>query len=140
MSIPRHRLTVLIGILLGFIFGIAVSRARVIAVSAHAKDAAPAQQTGRQPQFENDNVRVWKSLILPNSPLALHRHDHGRVIIALHGGTMNIVDSSGTKDVHIWESGHAYWLPSMPPGAMHSDVNAGTSPIEVMVVELKNDK
>jgi fructose-1-phosphate kinase PfkB-like protein len=53
---------------------------------------------------------------------------------------MNIVDSTGAKEVHVWERGHAYWLPAMPPGTTHSDVNAGKSPIEVMVVELKNDK
>jgi hypothetical protein len=140
MSFPRQHLGLLIGIFAGFALGILLPRTRVVAVSAHVQAPAPAQQTGRQPQFENDNVRVWKSLILPNSPLTLHRHDHGRVIIALRGGTMNIVDSTGPKDVHVWESGHAYWLPAMPPGAMHSDVNAGNSPIEVMVVELKNDK
>jgi hypothetical protein len=70
----------------------------------------------------------------------LHRHDHGRVIIPLQGGTMDIVESTGAKEEHVWDRGHAYWLPAMPPGAMHMDVNAGSKPIEVMVVELKNDK
>ena len=31
-------------------------------------------QTRREPQFENEHVRVWKSIIMPNQPLALHRH------------------------------------------------------------------
>jgi hypothetical protein len=97
-------------------------------------------QTQRFPQFENENVRVWRSRVLPNSPLNLHRHDHGRVIIPLQGGTMNIVQQNGPTESHVWEVGKAYWLPANPPGTMHADVNAGSKPIEVMVVELKNDK
>jgi hypothetical protein len=62
--------------------------------SARAAAQAPAQsaaQTQRVAQFENEDVKVWKSLVLPNQPLTMHRHDHPRVIIALKGGTMKIV-------------------------------------------------
>jgi beta-alanine degradation protein BauB len=97
-------------------------------------------QTQRIPQFENDQVRVWKSIVMPNAPLALHRHEHPRVIIALAGGTMNIVKQSGATETHQWETGKAYWLPANPPGELHTDVNAGSKPIEVIVVELKNAK
>jgi quercetin dioxygenase-like cupin family protein len=96
--------------------------------------------TQRVPQFENPHVKVWKSTVVPNSPLPLHRHDHGRVIIALRGGTMKVVDQSGTSETHVWETGKAYWLPANPPGTMHTDVNAGDQPIEVMVVEVEDDK
>lgn len=96
--------------------------------------------TQRIPQFENPHVKVWKSTVVPNSPLPLHRHDHGRVIIALRGGTMKVVDQSGTSETHVWETGKAYWLPANPPGTMHTDVNAGDQPIEVMVVEVEDDK
>lgn len=97
-------------------------------------------QTHRVPQFENEDVKVWKSLVLPNAPLAMHRHEHPRVIIALTGGTMKIVEQSGASEAHVWETGKAYWLPANPPGTMHSDVNAGDKPIEVMVVELEKEK
>ena len=30
-------------------------------------------QTRRIPKFENDEVKVWKSVVMPNSPLPLHR-------------------------------------------------------------------
>ena len=96
-----------------------------------------ATQTQRIPQFENDDVKVWKSIVLPNAPLAMHRHEHPRVIIALAGGTMKIVEQSGPSETHLWESGKAYWLPANPPGTLHADVNAGDKPIEVIVVELK---
>jgi hypothetical protein len=97
-------------------------------------------QTQRFPQFENDDVRVWKSLVLPNAPLTMHRHDHPRVIVALQGGTMKIVEQGGASERHLWETGKAYWLPANPPNTMHADVNAGDKPIEVMVVELKHEK
>lgn len=96
--------------------------------------------TQRIVQFENDDVKVWKSIVVPHAPLTMHRHEHGRVIIALKGGTMKIVEQSGASETHDWETGKAYWLPANAPGTMHADVNAGDQPIEVMVVELKKDK
>jgi beta-alanine degradation protein BauB len=97
------------------------------------------QKTQRFPQFENPAVKVWKTVVLPHQPLAMHHHDHPRVIIALTGGTMNIVDPSGSIEPHVWETGKAYWLPAMPPNTLHSDVNAGEKPMEVMVVELEKE-
>lgn len=96
-----------------------------------------AVETRRTPQFENDEVKVWKSVVMPNSPLPLHRHEHPRVLVALVGGTMKIVDQDGASESHDWQSGTAFWLPSNPPGTLHADVNAGDKPIEVMVIELK---
>ena len=98
------------------------------------------QKTQRFPQFENPDVKVWKTIVMPNQPLAMHHHDHPRVIIALTGGTMNIVDPSGAIEPHHWETGKAYWLPAMPPHTLHSNVNAGDKPMEVMVVELEKEK
>lgn len=99
-----------------------------------------ASKTQRIPQFDNEDVKVWESIVLPNAPLTMHRHDHPRVIIALSGGTMKIVDQGGTEEKHVWETGKAYWLPANPPKTMHADVNAGDKPIEVMVVELEKEK
>jgi beta-alanine degradation protein BauB len=96
--------------------------------------------TQRIVQFENDDVKVWKSIVVPHAPLTMHRHEHGRVIIALKGGTMKIVEQSGGSEAHVWETGKAYWLPKNAPNTMHADVNAGDQPIEVMVVELKKDQ
>jgi hypothetical protein len=81
-------------------------------------------------------VRVWKSLIAPGQPLTLHRHEHGRVIVALRGGTLKIVKESGDSRTVTWETGKAYWLDADPPGERHGDTNDGPDPIEVMVVEM----
>jgi beta-alanine degradation protein BauB len=96
--------------------------------------------TQRYPQFENEDVKVWRSVVYPGAPLTMHRHDHPRVIVALKGGDMKIVEDSGKSEDHPWETGHAYWLPANPPNTQHADVNAGKEPIEVMVVELEKEK
>jgi redox-sensitive bicupin YhaK (pirin superfamily) len=98
------------------------------------------QESVRVPQFENDNVRVWRTNVMPNAPLTLHRHDHPRVIIPLAGGTITIRQQSGASETHRWETGKAYWLGVDPPGQLHVDIDAGPKPIEVMVVELKSGK
>jgi quercetin dioxygenase-like cupin family protein len=97
-------------------------------------------QTGRETQFENSAVKVWKSLVLPNNPLPLHRHEHPRVIIALRGGSMKLLEESGKSEVQEWQTGKAYWLSANPPGTRHQDINVGDNSIEVMVVELENEK
>jgi hypothetical protein len=98
-------------------------------------------QTRREPQFENEYVRVWKSTIFPKQPLTLHRHDHGRALISLNGGKLDVVDSTGrVLNTYNWARGKAYWLDADPPGATHADVNNGARPIEVIVVELKKDR
>jgi hypothetical protein len=93
--------------------------------------------TRRVPQFENQHVTVWKSIVLPKQPLTMHRHEHGRTIVALKGGTLKIVEKSGETHSVVWETGKAYWLDADPPGAQHADVNEGPEPIEIMVVEMK---
>ena len=110
----------------------------VSVTAASAVQQATASQTRREPQFENENVRVWKSIIMPNQPLSLHRHEFGRTIVALKGGSLDVVDASGkTVKTVVWETGKAYWLDKDPAGEMHGDINRGKEPIEVIVVEMR---
>jgi quercetin dioxygenase-like cupin family protein len=105
-----------------------------------AQQQAPSG-TRREPQFENEHMKVWKSIIMPRQPLTQHRHDHGRALIALTNGQLKVVDKDG-KLVHTyhWDRGKAYWLGVDPPGETHADVNDTSEPIEVIVVELKKDR
>jgi beta-alanine degradation protein BauB len=98
----------------------------------------PASSTQRIPQFENDDVKVWKTVVMPHAPLTMHTHDHPRVIVALSGGTMKIVNEDGTSQTEKWETGKAYWLSLEEGKKRHADSNQGEKPIEVMVIELKN--
>jgi quercetin dioxygenase-like cupin family protein len=115
-----------------------------VLVTVFAAGIAVGQQASasrREPQFENSEVQVWKSIVAPKQPLALHRHDHGRALISLNGGTLNVVDGNGkVMDVYKLEAGKAMWLEADKAGTQHADVNPGTSPVEVIVVQLKNDK
>lgn len=106
-------------------------------VAAGALSQQTASQTRREPQFQNEHVQVWKSIIMPNQPLALHRHDLGRTIVALKGGTLDVVDKDGkTMKQMTWETGKAYWLDADPPGELHGDMNRTKEPIEVIVVQM----
>ncbi len=97
--------------------------------------------TRRVPQFDNPHVKVWKSIIMPKSPLTQHRHEHGRALIALTDGRVNVVGPDGkVRNTYNWKRGTAYWLDADPAGETHADVNVTTKPIEVIVVELQKDK
>lgn len=114
--------------------------ASLVVLALSAVSAGPAdtpRTTVRTPQLENDSVRVWKTSIAPGQPLTLHRHENGRVIVALTDGTLRIVKESGESKTVTWEKGKAYWLAADPPGEKHGDLNEGKEPIEVMVVEMK---
>lgn len=101
-------------------------------------EALQEQVTRRIPQFENEHVEVWKSIIMPDQPLTMHRHDNPRAIIALRGGTLTVTNDRGESHDMTWETGNAYWLDADAPGELHGDVNEGTEPVEVIVVQLKN--
>ena len=126
----RHLRLTLIACSLSFLAGAGVMRAQ-----------QQAQATRREPQFENEHVRVWKSIIQPKQPLSQHRHDHGRTLIALTNGKLDVVDKDGKRlKTYDWERGKAYWLDADPAGETHADVNNTAQAIEVIVVELKNDR
>jgi quercetin dioxygenase-like cupin family protein len=99
-----------------------------------------AQQSRREPQFENEQLRVWKSIIMPGQPLALHRHEHGRALVSLNGGELQVIDGNKkVLDTYKLTAGKAMWLGADPPGQTHADVNPGKTPVEVIVVQLQQD-
>ena len=129
---------------------LAISRGALIACVVSFGAGAGAMWVGaqetqgasrREPQFENSYVQAWKSIVMPNQPLTYHRHDHGRALVALTDGKLEVVDKNQkVLDTYTLVRGKAMWLSADPPGQMHADVNAGTKPIEVIVVQLKNDR
>src|SRR5271167_2616740 len=69
----------------GFLRSLAPRPAALALLSAIAltlfSAQTPQQTTGPQriPQFENDDVAVWKTTVIPNAPLTMHTHQHPRV-------------------------------------------------------------
>jgi quercetin dioxygenase-like cupin family protein len=88
-------------------------------------------------QFENEKIRAWKTIIMPNQPIKMHRHDSARLIVTLKGGNLAKVDADGTLTNRIFETGESYWLEKDPPNALHACVNKSDTPIEVIVIEMK---
>jgi beta-alanine degradation protein BauB len=126
---------------MGKFCGAAVVVGAVFAAGMAVGAQQQAGGTRREPQFENSELKVWKSIIMPNQPLSLHRHEHGRAAVVLKGGSLDVVDATGaTVDTYKWETGKAYWLDADKPGTQHGDMNRGKEPIEVVIVELKNDQ
>jgi|ERR1700722_12806418 len=94
-------------------------------------------QTYRVFQFENEYVRVWKTVIMPHQPLKMHRHDCARVVVGLKGGILTKIEETGKTSDLKFDTGVAYWLTEDAPGTLHGDINESDEPIEVMVIELK---
>jgi len=112
----------------------------IAAATPASQQSTPPAASQRIPQFENAEVSVWKTTVMPNAPLQMHTHDHPRVLVALQGGTVKIAYADGGSETQHWEAGKAYWLGMEEGKRRHADVNLGDKPIEVMVVELKNSK
>lgn len=94
-------------------------------------------ETHRVFQFENEHVRVWKTVIMPQQPLKMHRHDCARVVVGLKGGVLTKIEDTGEKSALVFDSAKAYWLNEDPINTLHGDVNESNEPIEVMVIEIK---
>lgn len=101
--------------------------------------AVQAQATKRIEQFSNNKVAVWETLVYPSAKqkLAMHRHDHDRVVIALTDGLLKITNDKGAS--HYWklEKDKAYYLSKDNENELHTDENMTDQVIKVMVVELK---
>jgi hypothetical protein len=94
--------------------------------------------THRVFQFENEHVRVWKTVIMPHQPLKMHRHDCARVVVGLKGGSLTKLEDTGETSELVFETGKAYWLNEDLPNTLHGDINKSNESIEVMVIEIKS--
>lgn len=117
--------------------GLALGAALIVGLVGGVALGRALSGSGRVPQFENAQAKVWRTRVATGDPLPLHRHDHPRIVVALHDGELDLRDSGGAVERLPIQFGHAYWLPAMAPGAMHQDVNPGREPLDLMVIELK---
>ena len=101
---------------------------------------AELNKTTRIPQFSNENVEVWKTVIYPKQAqvLKMHRHERNRVVVAFDKGTLKITNDQGKVHYLKLEKNQAYYLTKDVPGERHMDENLSGHPIKVMVIELKS--
>lgn len=93
--------------------------------------------THRQQQCENKEVAVWKTTIEPQQPLAMHRHDHERIVVALTDVNLTVTNDQGRSHQFIMKKGTARFLSPDQPHELHCDINKTKHPMEVMVIEWK---
>jgi hypothetical protein len=116
---------------------VSVVTASVVSGLSRTSAQAPRAEMQRVPQFENDRVVSWKSIIPPHTESTLHRHDRYRTVIGIVGGDLKTVTPDGRVTVTHYESGKAYFFEPMPAGETHKDVNDTARTIELVVVENK---
>jgi hypothetical protein len=97
-------------------------------------------KTERIPQFSNEKVNVWETIVYPGGEqkLAVHRHDSDRVLIALDDGILKITNNKNETHLFEFSKNKAYFLEKDPPNEMHTDINIADHPVRFMVIELKN--
>lgn len=93
----------------------------------------------RTPQYSNEKVTVWESLIYPgsNQILKMHRHDFPRILVAFDSGTLKIASDKGEIRYLKLEKNKSYYLPKDTLGEMHTDENMENYPIKILVIEIK---
>jgi hypothetical protein len=104
-------------------------------------NSAQAKDTQRIKQFTNHQVSVWETVVYPSAQqkLAMHRHDHDRVVVALTDGLFKITNDKGKIHYLKLEKNKAYYLARDPLNELHNDENMSDHAIRVMVVELNTD-
>lgn len=91
-----------------------------------------------QVQFENDQVCIAQVKILPHEEIDLHRDVCSHVVVALKGGTITrLEEDGGAVDIEFPE-GVAVFRPMDPENQFHRSVNNSDTPIELILIQLKN--
>ena len=102
--------------------------------SLQAQDAVRMAGSVYQKLMENERVRLLKIDLQPEEVTITHYHpDH--LLYVIEGGKMAITDTTGNASVVELDAGDYHWF----KGGKHSIVNIGTTTINAIVVELKED-
>ncbi len=96
------------------------------------------KETHRIFQFENEHVKVWKTVVMPNNLSLCIVTNVTALLSVLKGGTLKKVESTGEESPLVFETDKAYWLGKDDPGTLHGDINESAHPIEIMVIEVKS--
>jgi quercetin dioxygenase-like cupin family protein len=104
-----------------------------VAVStAYAQDAVTVDPKHYKVEFENEQVRVLRITYGAGEKSVMHAHP-AAVAILLTDGTFRMTLPGGTTEPAQLARGAALWAPA----TTHLPENAGTSPAELILVELK---
>lgn len=90
-------------------------------------------------QFENDQVCVSRVVIGPKEEIGLHRDALPQIVVGLRGGTITRLEADGRKVDVEFPTGKAVYRPVDPENELHRSVNRSNAPIEMIIVQLKNN-
>jgi beta-alanine degradation protein BauB len=83
--------------------------------------------------LENENVRVLEYVLLPGQKDRPHTHPR-RIAHVMSGGTLRVGFPDGTSMVFEEKTGESSWS---APSPLHDTGNIGTTPIKMLLVEVK---
>lgn len=90
-------------------------------------------------QFENDQITIVRVKISPHEEIGLHRDNYPSVITVLQGGTITRLEADGrTTDITL-PTGATVVRKADPENEFHKTVNNTSEPVELMIVQLKNN-
>jgi hypothetical protein len=99
---------------------------------------ATSSVTTRIPQFSNDKVSAWETIIYPGKTqiLKMHRHERDRIVVAFNNGLLKITNDQGKSHYLKLEKNKAYFLKKDSRNERHIDQNLSSHVIKVLVIEL----
>jgi beta-alanine degradation protein BauB len=113
-------------------FVLFVLLALVVAGTATAQDPLKVGPNIYKKILENDRVRMLVVTFAPGDSIAMHSHpDHA--VYAVTGGKLRVTTSDGKTQVADLKAGDPIWFPAVS----HAAKNIGTTPLKLLVVELK---
>lgn len=98
-----------------------------------------AQALEYEVQLENDQVCVSRVVIEPKEEIGLHRDAVPQIVVGLRGGTITRLEADGREVDVEFPTGKAVYRPVDPEDELHRSVNRSNPPIEVIIIQMKNN-
>ena len=102
------------------------------ALPVYAQDPVKVAASTYKLIAENDRVRVLRATVAPGAKTVMHDHP-AHVVVSLGAANVKFTMAAGTTADVVMKDGD---VTLMPAGA-HAGANAGTGPVDVVIVEMK---
>ena len=90
-----------------------------------------------QPELitENQKVKITRIVLKPGEGSPLHTHALDHIAVIVQGSSMRDVSTDGKTREMTEKTGEVVYVPGT--GRTHSFANSGTTPLEIVSIELK---
>jgi mannose-6-phosphate isomerase-like protein (cupin superfamily) len=85
-------------------------------------------------QVDDERVRITRWDFAPGAATGFHVHEYPYAVTYLTDATLRIVDKDGKESLVEMKAGGSY---SRPKGVAHDVINAGSTPMAFVEVEIK---